>query len=93
MQNAIDFIQKLIERGCAYELDGYVVCDSSNWVAFSTVNAYPIPAPIQYPILRGNMQSPLDFPLWAPYVDGHPSPWGKGNATVNVAYIRSLTSL
>ena len=97
-QNAIEFIQKLIERGCAYELDGYVMYDSSNWMDPSPL-LMPMPMSmsmsIQYPILSGNMQSPLDFPLWAPYMDmdiapGHPSPWGKGNATVDVATLREL---
>ena len=85
--DAIDYIRTLIRGGLAYELDGYVVFD---WGAVPPKTAYPDPAPVFYPILRGATRSPLDFPLWAPYTDGRPSPWGRGSATANVAYIFSF---
>ena len=60
--SAIDFIQNLIQKGFAYELDGYIVFD---WTTFASASAsaskYPAPAPVQYPVLRGRMRSPLDF--------------------------------
>ena len=89
--DAIDYIQTLIQKGFAYELDRYVVFD---WTAFAAVSTtkYPAPAPVQYPVIRGEMCSPLDFPLWAPYTGGRPSPWGNGGVTANVAYIRACLS-
>ena len=85
--DAINYIQSLIQNGSAYQYDKYVILD---WNGMNAMNAhvYPTPAPIQYPILLEKMHSPLDFPLWAPYIHGHPSPWGNGNVTANVAYFQ-----
>ena len=44
--DAIDYIQTLIQKGFAYELDRYVVFD---WTAFAAVSTtkYPAPAPVR----------------------------------------------
>jgi hypothetical protein len=78
-----------MENGFAYESDGYVVFDWSNYVDKSK-SIYPSPSPVQYFILSRRMKSSLDFPLWAPCVDGKSSPWGSGYLTANVGYIKSL---
>ena len=85
----IEFIQKLIDSSYAYKCNNYIVFD---WTTGSTIlnSVYPNPPPIQYPILYGQMRSTLDFPLWAPYMNGRTSSWGNGNLTANVEYIRSL---
>lgn len=92
-----DFVETLVAKELAYELYGYVVFDylrffSNHFDSGEEERLYPYPAPVQYPILRGTMSSPLDFPLWAPCAScagGRPSPWGNGNPTANAAYIRN----
>lgn len=86
--NNIDFIQSLVNKGYAYESQGYILYD---WIYGSCLlEKYPNPPPIQYPILEEYKRSQLDFPLFAPYSDGVTTPWGNGNMTVNVVYIRDL---
>lgn len=75
----IDFIQEeLIGRGLAYVL-------SMDIGTFICVHKYPLHIqPIQYPILQEHMRDKTDYPVWAPYVDGQPSPWGNGQCTANM---------
>lgn len=89
----IEFIERLIAKGGAYQSGPYVVFDWLSGARLLNAKRYPDPPPVQYAILKGQMRSELDFPLWAPSgqpSDGHPSPWGNGNVTVNVAYVQSF---
>lgn len=45
------------------------------------------PRPVWYPCLDGCTMSESDCPLWAPYVDGRDSPWGRGHSTANLEYV------
>ena len=84
LQDPIPIIEHLIASGQVYEVEGYVVFDSIS------LNIKPFPPPIQYGILLEHVRLPTDYPLWAPYVDGKPSPWGNGNVTVNLHYLAKL---
>jgi hypothetical protein len=86
----VDLVIGLVEDGLAYFVDapmgyGYVVWDSV--AARLRGFRMPVPEPVQYPILRGMTRTPQDCPLWAPAVDGLPSPYGNGYATVNLMYL------
>lgn len=85
----IEFLQSLLNRGYAYESNGYILYD---WIYGSCLfEKYPNPPPVQYPILNEECKrSKLDFPLFAPYTEGVSTPWGNGNMTANVAYIRDV---
>lgn len=81
----IDAILSLIENGKAYVVPtemGHFVCVERAKVSMTT-------PPVQYAILQKNRYKEEDFPVWAPYVDGKPSPWGNGQATVNLQLISS----
>lgn len=74
-----DLIQHLIDQGKAYVIStevGNFVCAVSSKV--------PVRArPVHYPILTDFLRQGEDFPIWAPYSDGNPSPRGYGLFTVN----------
>jgi hypothetical protein len=75
----IHFIEEeLIGKGLAYVINtevGYFVC----------VNKYPLSIkPVDYAILKDLTRSSTDYPIWAPYTEGHLSPWGNGQFTVNM---------
>lgn len=84
----VDIVIGLVEEGLAYVVEdpaGYVVWDSvaARQRGFRTL----VPDPVRYPILCGMTRTPQDSPLWAPAVDGIPSPYGNGYATVNLMYL------
>ena len=81
---AIDRIAKMIRNGSAYTVDtecGTFVCVESAKVLMHVKN------PVHYPILKDLRFGQDDFPVWAPYIDGNPSPWGRGQPTVNLGLI------
>ena len=45
------------------------------------------PRPVMYPVLKGLTRHPEDCALWAPYIEGAMSPWGRGQATINATYV------
>lgn len=76
-------IESLIEQGKAYVVStniGNFVCVHHSKVSIHT-------KPLYYPILWNNTYNDDDFPIWAPYEHGIPSPWGVGYATLNLKLI------
>lgn len=100
---AVGEITKLIEKGIAYQVDvpgiGSFVCLDYEAIrqrmpfhvlAIETLD----PPPVWYPCLDGHTRTKSselkqlrDFALWAPYVNGNMSPWGRGQPTVNLEYM------
>lgn len=81
----IDFIEQLIQKSKAYAIStevGTFVCAEGHKFPNMQVR------PVQYAILDGKMRRSTDFPIWAPYKDGQPSPFGNGQSTVNVHLIQ-----
>ncbi len=84
IQNIIDFIQMLIEKGKAYHVEGgdvYFSIDSfEKYGGLSGRNPDDMRAGARIAVDE-KKQSPLDFSLWKPAKPGEPyweSPWGKG---------------
>lgn len=76
-------IESLIQNGKAYVVStkiGSFVCVHHSKVHLST-------RPLDYSILFNNMYHSDDFPVWAPYEYGKPSPWGVGYTTLNLNLI------
>ena len=85
----IELIEFLIQTGQAYEVDGYIVFDSTHHDCPSPLN----PPPIQYPILVDKVRCPTDYPLWSPvpkatFIPAQDSPWGTGLVTINLHYLK-----
>jgi cysteinyl-tRNA synthetase len=73
-------LQWLVERGAAYQLDTEV----GSFLVAEAGRIATRCAPVLYPIVQQHGRGRGDFALWAPYVDGRPSPWGAGLPTANV---------
>jgi len=80
-------IAKLLERGHAYQADGYVYYAVDSWPDYGALSALPHEAMLPIANDRGNVpdlpgkRDPLDFVLWqpsAPDEPSWPSPWGPG---------------
>lgn len=84
----IKFIESLIVKDFAYEINGYILFDWTNGSCL--FKKYPDPQPVQYSILNDYKRNLLDFPLFAPYINGSASPWGYGNMTANIEYIKNI---
>ena len=83
----ITVVQRLLERGVAYESRGSVYFHVDAWPEFGTLSRIPRDQMLPIANERGNRpedpnkQDPLDFVLWQAQVPGEPawdSPWGKG---------------
>ncbi|MGO1256657.1 cysteine--tRNA ligase [Microbacterium gubbeenense] len=80
-----EFIERLIERGHAYESNGDVYFDVRSWAAYGTLTHQDIDAMDSDPDAdpRGK-RDPHDFALWKAAKEGEPadaswaSPWGEG---------------
>jgi hypothetical protein len=87
----IELIEFLIQTGQAYEVDGYIVFDSTHH------DCPPLcPPPIQYPILvtTNKVRRSTDYPLWSPvpkatFIPAQDSPWGTGLVTANLYYLKA----
>jgi len=79
----IDQIESLIEQGKAY----VVSTNIGSFVCVQYSNVFIHTKPLNYSILWNNTYNVDDFPIWAPYKDGKPSPWGLGYATLNLKLI------
>jgi hypothetical protein len=79
MERCIQTISEWIQGGKAYQIEtgvGSFVCIQAETMNLTT-------HPVQYPILDSLRRHRDDFPIWAPYVDGNPSPFGTGLLTAN----------
>ena len=89
----IHHISALLDMGVAYIIqeDGWVyICFDyvgllSKYRILAMTYARLCPPPVQYPVVL--LRHPKDCVIWAPYVDGFESPWGRGCATVNYDYV------
>jgi cysteinyl-tRNA synthetase len=83
MDIIIEFIEKLIEKGFAYEVDGDVYFKTRSFKGYGKLSHQPIEdlrsgARIE---VGEKKQDPLDFALWKGTKEGEiywESPWGKG---------------
>jgi L-cysteine:1D-myo-inositol 2-amino-2-deoxy-alpha-D-glucopyranoside ligase len=83
----ISVVQRLIERGVAYESGGSVYFHVDSWPDFGRLSEIPRHEMLTVANERGNRpddpnkRDPLDFVLWQAQAPGEPawdSPWGKG---------------
>ena len=83
MDNIIDMIQTLIDKGHAYEVKGSVYYDTKSFDGYGKLSGKNIDdleagARIE---VDTDKKSPMDFVLWKPKKEGEPSwksPWGDG---------------
>ncbi|WIF95615.1 cysteine--tRNA ligase [Caminicella sporogenes] len=83
IQEIIEFIQKLIDKGFAYEIHGDVYYDTTKFKDYGKLSKQSIEeleagARIEVNEIKKN---PMDFALWKKQKPGEPgwdSPWGKG---------------
>ncbi|MDR1796605.1 MAG: cysteine--tRNA ligase [Clostridiales Family XIII bacterium] len=84
MDAIIGFVQALVEKGHAYEVDGDVYFDTDSWPSYGKlsgqdVNELRSGARIE---VDDRKRSPLDFALWKKAKEGEDlyweSPWGRG---------------
>ncbi len=83
MHEIIDLIQKLIDKGFAYSVDGNVFYDVSKFDNYGKLSGKNIEELISGARIEINEEkkNPLDFSLWKKAKEGEPyweSPWGKG---------------
>ena len=84
--DVVEYIMDLMSRGMVYEVSTEV----GSFIIAEADKVQTITNPVQYAILKDSKLKPDDFPIWAPYVDGRLSPYGKGLPTVNLR--RATTS-
>lgn len=80
----IELVQKLIEKGYAYEVNGSVYFDVSRWPAYGRLsgrNVQEMQAGARVEV-NPEKRHPADFALWKKAEPGHimqwNSPWGRG---------------
>jgi L-cysteine:1D-myo-inositol 2-amino-2-deoxy-alpha-D-glucopyranoside ligase len=82
-----ELIAKLLERGHAYQAEGYVYYAVDSWRDYGALSGLPREAMLPIANDRGNVpdlpgkHDPLDFVLWQPSASDEPSwpsPWGAG---------------
>lgn len=79
----IEFIQKLIEKGYAYESNGDVYFDVRKFDGYGTLSKHKLEQILQETedAENPNKRHPADFALWKSKKPGEPSwfaPWGEG---------------
>ena len=83
MASQVEKVIKCVRDGIAYQVNteaGAFVCVEAHKVVLET-------NPVHYPILNAHKAHPLDFPVWASFVDGVSSPFGKGLPTANLSLL------
>ncbi len=79
----ISFIERLIEKDCAYVVDGEVFYEVSKFSEYGKLSKKKLDDLVHGKRVEvdGKKKSPADFVLWKPVKDGEPawdSPWGSG---------------
>ena len=83
----IQMVQKLLQRGMAYEVEGNVYFDVAAWPEYGKLSGLPREQMLPVANEHGNnpddphKRHPLDFVLWQAQAPGEPawdSPWGVG---------------
>ena len=82
IEDMVDFIEKLIYKGMAYNVDGNVYFDTSTFPEYGKLSGQSMEdleagARIK---VDGHKKNPMDFVLWKRQKPGEPawdSPWGK----------------
>ncbi|MBM7582890.1 cysteinyl-tRNA synthetase [Caldicoprobacter guelmensis] len=83
IDDMIDLIKKLIEKGVAYEINGNVYFDTSAFPEYGKLSGQKLEeleAGARVEVEEGK-KNPMDFALWKAQKPGEPgwdSPWGKG---------------
>ncbi len=83
IDDMIAFIQKLLEKGMAYEVDGNIYFDTSTSAEYGKLSGQrleELEAGARVDVEEGK-KNPMDFALWKAQKPGEPawdSPWGKG---------------
>ncbi len=83
IQDIINLVQSLVDRGMAYDANGDVYYDVGKFTGYGKLSGKKIEdlesgARIE---INENKKNPLDFTLWKKAKEGEPawdSPWGKG---------------
>jgi len=83
IREMIDMISALIEKGCAYEVDGDVYFRVRAFKDYGRLSGQGIENMLEAVRVEkdSKKQDPLDFALWKASKEGEPfwdSPWGKG---------------
>lgn len=83
IQEIIDFVKELVEKGYAYESNGDVYFDTKKFEGYgklSKQNQDDLEAGARIEV-NGQKRHPMDFVLWKAKKEGEPgweSPWGEG---------------
>jgi L-cysteine:1D-myo-inositol 2-amino-2-deoxy-alpha-D-glucopyranoside ligase len=87
MEPMLEIIGRLVERGHAYAVDGWVYFAIDSWPAYGQLSRLSRAEMLPIASERGNRpdlpgkRDPLDFVLWQPSLSDEPawdSPWGAG---------------
>lgn len=81
IQNIIDFVNGLIQKGYAYEKKGSVYFNVKAFNGYGKLSGRTIEDLTHEEIADSDKNFPGDFALWKAYKEGEPyweSPWGKG---------------
>lgn len=87
IEEIVDVVETLLERGYAYEVEGNVYFQIDKWDDFGRLSRIPRQEMLAVANERGNhpddphKRDPLDFVLWQAQAPGEPaweSPWGAG---------------
>ena len=80
----IEIIKRLIEKGCAYEVNGSVYYDVQKFKNYGKLSGRALEESVEGTRVesRSEKRNPADFALWKKAEGGHimrwPSPWGEG---------------
>ena len=83
IQEIIDIVKTLIQKGFAYEAGGSVYFDVTKFPEYGKLSGKKIEELLEGARIEPdpNKRHPFDFALWKAYKEGEPywySPWGKG---------------
>lgn len=81
IQNIIDFVQGLIDKGHAYVSNGSVYFDVKSFQGYGKLSGRSLEDLVHEESDSKEKKYPGDFALWKAYKEGEPfwdSPWGKG---------------
>tara|TARA_R110002072_G_scaffold64203_3_gene159435 strand:- start:48412 stop:49875 length:1464 start_codon:yes stop_codon:yes gene_type:complete len=98
MDDIIDIVKRLVERGSGYVIDGEVFYSIDNFESYGKLSGKKLDEleAGQRVDVDTRKKNPMDFVLWKPAKEGEPSwdsPWGKGRPGWHIecsAMIRNL---